>query len=64
MRTNELYTELTAELMFGPAEDPMSVAARQIAEAVSRQQSVTPTELETLKQWCVNQLQKADIKRN
>lgn len=63
MKTNYHYTQLTAELMSGPVEDPFDVAARQIAEAVGRKQSVTQSELETLNQWCVNQLQDSD-KRN
>ena len=49
-------SDLNEEPGEGPTEDPFDVAARQIAGAVSRQEQVSLTELETLESWCRIQL--------
>lgn len=44
-----------------PWYDPFDVSARQIALAVGREETVTIDEIETLKQWCIQQTQEETL---
>ena len=44
-----------------PYYDPFDVSARQIALAVGRNEAVTIDEIETLKQWCIQQTQEETL---